>query len=319
MAKYLSHKIRYGLKDDMMYEGWCSWEMSHAVQNVYSADGCGYNRHRTHWCVPFGVREAIFEIWGGGGSMSGSECCSVSTPSGSGAYARKKIPVYGGECYFIHVGYSHCCRSERGEKGNAAAGYRERARDTYVIGRGLSNFCAEVGYSGVNLCLISNQFDSSNAPAYGGAYRRTGTTTAMTGDSSAFYCAYTALDSGCAKAYGGDANYHGLPGFIMLPADSNHSFGTVAGDKPCAYKMGIPYPGGQFGCKAGHIIAYVCNGDGLGGHDVQNKAILASGFGCTCNANFLEAGWGMHGGWTHSSNCCCGGPSRPGRVRITYR
>ena len=66
--------------------------------------------------------------------MSGSECCSVSSPSGSGAYARKKIPVYGGECYFIHVGYSHCCRSERGEKGNAAAGYRERSRDTYVIG-----------------------------------------------------------------------------------------------------------------------------------------------------------------------------------------
>ena len=59
MAKYLSHKIRYGLKDDMMYEGWCSWEISNMAQNTYSADNCGYNRHRTHWCVPFGVKDPV--------------------------------------------------------------------------------------------------------------------------------------------------------------------------------------------------------------------------------------------------------------------
>jgi len=317
MAKYLKDKIRYGLQDDMMYEGWCSWEMSHMVQNTYTTDNCAYNRHRTHWCVPFGVGCAMFEIWGGGGYGTGTECCSVSTPHGSGAYSKKTIPVFGGECYFIHVGYSHCCQSGRGTK-NASGGNRERARDTYVIGRGLSNFCAEVGYSGVNLCNFKNQFDSASAPAAGGAYKRTSTNTTMTGDSSSYYCQYTALDSGCAKAYGGDYMTHGLPGFIMLPADSNHTFANAA-NHPCAYKVGVPYPGGVFGCKAGHLVHFFCAGGGLGGHDVQNNAIMGAGFGCVCNANFLEAGWGMAGSWTDGSNCCCSGPARPGKVRITYK
>ena len=94
MAKYLSHLIRAGAKDDMMYDSWCSWEFAPAVQTSYDAAQCTYNRFRTHWCVPFGVTCAMIEIWGAGGSGAGNCNCSFGTPSGSGGYAKKTIRFF---------------------------------------------------------------------------------------------------------------------------------------------------------------------------------------------------------------------------------
>lgn len=328
MAKYLSHLIRAGAKDDMMYDGWCSWEFAPAVQTNYSAEACTYNRFRTHWCVPFGVTCAMFEIWGGGGSGAGNCNCSFATPSGSGGYAKKTIKVKGGQCYYMSVGYHWCCISESGINQRHCGSNRDRNRDTFVIGEGLTNFCAEVGFGGVSFCCVGKQFDSSGAPAYGmTGYKTVGAGSAtrgvaFTGDSAVYFCQYQGLDSGCARAYGGDENYHGLPGWIQLPADSNFTFTaatTPMTSKPCGYKQGVPYPGGVFGCKAGHVVMYTCSADGLGGEEVTNKGPMAAGIHCVKYPYHISAGWGVSGGWTHSTNCCCSGPSMSGKVRVTYK
>ena len=136
MAKYLSHLVRAGAKDDMMYDGWCSWEFAPAVETSYAAEQCTYNRFRTHWCVPFGVTCAMIEIWGAGGSGAGNCNCSMQVPSGSGAYAKKTITVKGGQCYYMSVGYPWCCISDGGLDKKHCGSVRDRNRDTFVVGEG---------------------------------------------------------------------------------------------------------------------------------------------------------------------------------------
>lgn len=290
MAKYLTHMIRAGLKDDTRWDGWCEWNFIPKHTNGMNADNCSYLRNRTHFCVPNGVSCAYFEIWGAGGQGAGSECCSVSTPSGSGAYAYKgPIPVREGECYYMNVGIHMCCRSER-------VGVRENWRNTYVIGRGLNNFCAEEGYGGINVCCPRQFIDS--------------------GDSASRWRYFYGQESGCAKYYGADGGYHGLPGFMMIPADSAMATPT---DCPRTWKFGMPYPAGDWSSRGGHVIGFYCGGDGQGGACFGNAQGLFTGLSCTYYPWDLFVGWGNAPTWTNAGTCCCSSYSFSGGVRITYR
>jgi hypothetical protein len=296
MAKYLTHLIRAGLKDDTRWDGWCEWNFIPKHTNGVNADNCAYLRHKTHWCVPNGVTCAYFEIWGAGGQGAGSECCSISTPSGSGAYAYKgPIPVKQGDCYYVQAGIHMCCRSER-------TGIRESWRNAMVIGRGLNNFCAEEGYPGVNTCCPRQYIDS--------------------GDSASRYRLFYGQDSGCAKYYGADGGAYGLPGWLMIPADSAMA-DSATDNQPGqgnTWKYGVPYPGGDWSKRGGHIVGFFCRGvQGLGGENLSNKVGLFWGGSCTCHPYDIEYGMGRPGTWTGAATCCCSPTSNSGKIRITYR
>ena len=304
MAKYLSHKIRAGAPDITKWDGWCSWTFVPNNVDNYDLSSCEYLRHRTHWCVPAGITCAFVEIWGGGGEGAGGCCCSVSTPSGAGAYSYKTIKVMEGDCYFVHAGWQFCCRSSAG--GNITAGPRTADRKTYVIGPGLTNFCAEVGFPGMSVCCPRQYMDSADSAT------RFRTKSFQPGD------------SGCARYYGGDGGAVGLPGMMQLPsydsaADSARS--VASGQQPKTWKALVPYPGGWFDCKGGHAVVRYCGTQaaGLGGSELSNETGLYMGRNCGCHPHYIESGFGVMGGWTTADAICCGAPSRPGRVRITYR
>tara|TARA_B110000977_G_C11041409_1_gene479019 strand:- start:796 stop:1713 length:918 start_codon:yes stop_codon:yes gene_type:complete len=305
MAKYLSQKIRAGAPDNHRWDGWCSWTFVPNNQNNYDLSSCEYLRHRTHWCVPAGITCAFVEVWGGGGEGAGVCCCAIATPSGSGAYANKYIKVTEGDCYFVHAGWQFCCRSAPG--GMITQGPRDLNRNSYIIGPGLTNFCAEVGYAGVSVCCPKVRMDSA--------------------DSASRYKLKSFQDSGCAKFYGADYGVNGMPGYIQLPAfDSSGDQARLNtyNNQPVSWKAWVPYPGGYFDCKGGHAVQRFCahgenNIIGLGGQEVANKVGVHMGRSCTCHPHYIEAGWGVAGPWTGVDAICCSPPSRPGKVRITYR
>lgn len=98
------------------------------------------------WTVPAGTSYIRFEIWGGGGSGGGTCCCMQGHPGGSGAYAIKTLTadqIVSGSQYTICAAGTSCFSNTN----NGCVGY-----DSYVIGCGLSNFCAKGGGNGCTNC-----------------------------------------------------------------------------------------------------------------------------------------------------------------------
>lgn len=67
---------------------------------------CGNN---CTWCVPPGVCNVQFQLWGPGGGTSGSCCCGGSPHGPSGAYMVIQMDVTPGECYCLCAGCAYCC------------------------------------------------------------------------------------------------------------------------------------------------------------------------------------------------------------------
>ena len=93
------------------------------------------------WTVPSGVTCARFQIWGPGGGSSGSMCCGGSPFGATGAYASVLLPVTPGNTYTLCAGCACNCRAQM------YSGNRSTGIPSYVIGNGLTNFCADVGAS----------------------------------------------------------------------------------------------------------------------------------------------------------------------------
>ena len=91
------------------------------------------------WTVPAGATCARFQIWGAGGNSSASACCGGSPFGSTGAYASVIIPVTAGNTYTLCAGCVYCCWSYCGSDG------RRPGCSSFVIGPGLSNFCANGG------------------------------------------------------------------------------------------------------------------------------------------------------------------------------
>ena len=125
----------------------CPWTTGFEV-----CDTSGYFRAGAccAWTVPGGVTCARFQIWGAGG-MTGFGCCCAFTPfGGTGAYASVIIPVTAGDTYTLCSGCAMCCCATAGSSGNNASGC-----PSFVVGIGLTNFCAQGGEASLYCQLLT--------------------------------------------------------------------------------------------------------------------------------------------------------------------
>lgn len=90
------------------------------------------------WTVPAGVTRVRFQIWGAGGSSGGGCCCGGSPFGATGAYASVIIPVTAGCQYTLCAGCAAQCTGTNGVA-------RIPGCQSFVIGSGLCNFCANGG------------------------------------------------------------------------------------------------------------------------------------------------------------------------------
>lgn len=81
----------------------------------------------------------------------------------------------------------------------------------------------------------------------------------------------------------------------MIPADSAMA-DSATDNQPGqgnTWKYGVPYPGGDWSKRGGHIVGFFCRGvQGLGGENLSNKVGLFWGGSCTCHPYDIEYGMG---------------------------
>lgn len=263
---------------------------------------CNYCADMSTWCVPPGISQAKFEIWGAGGYASGICNCSFSIPGSAGAYAYKTIPVTPGECYQVKVGVRRCCFAQQDCTGWLEGTVRDSDHgNTWVQGTGLTNFCAQGGYhAGAYCCTFSNYATSlvdSSTPLY-------------TGQDSA-------LGPNRACYYGADGGVRGIKGYVTHNGlgISNH----------CNIRFWVPFPGGtEFSTEGGHIqVAACCNQSTPEINHRMWGVNAEQGYCWTVSMSQGGGHWQMFGtggvgGVTCGGNCYCGSLNDNGKVKITY-
>jgi hypothetical protein len=105
-----------------------------------SCFNCGFC---CQWTVPAGVTRARFQLWGAGGGSSVGRCCGGSPFGATGAYASVIIPVTAGDTYTLCAGCAACCRTCTNNY--SLPGGRCGGCQSFVVGNGLCNFCANGG------------------------------------------------------------------------------------------------------------------------------------------------------------------------------
>jgi len=128
---------------------WCRIPDKHTdntvsfTQGFKVCDATGYYRCGCNctWTVPSGTTCARFQIWGAGGGSTESRCCMWSPVGTTGAYASVIMPVTAGQSFTLCGGCAYCCYTG-GDGVN-----QSRGCPSYVQGPGLTNFCAEGGWS----------------------------------------------------------------------------------------------------------------------------------------------------------------------------
>lgn len=269
---------------------------------------CDYGNQTHSWCVPPGISTATFHIWGAGGPGAAIGNCGVSVPSGSGAYAYKTVSVTPGDCYSLIIGHMWCCCNDlatsqtwqtapvQNTDGNWS-GYGK----TYVTGTGLTNFCAEGGFSGNFICCTetgyaTTMFDSATAhyglspnDSAGGPYR--------------------------ACYYGADGGLRGRKGYL-----SHNGLGVGS---HCNFRGWVPLPNCSiWGKCGGHAMLAVCCNNHQP-HD-NYRILMANlnqgycGMQQTQQRNWDTAGIGSSFGVVCGGTCYCGAPFGSGKARIIF-
>ena len=262
----------------------------------------GYNNYSyCCWKVPSypgtGTTTITFELWGGGGGGAGACCCSYGIPGGAGAYAYKTVTgVTSGTVYNFCIAGITCRVPEHIGRDGCK---------TYVVGTGLTNFCAEGGNKGCTFCAcclegpgichFKTSIGSTDSPkdGYGGFMDIVGLNTSCVG------C--------CSIYYGADGGAYGLPGAYGLNCTNNRHWN----------KHYIPYPGGLVNQKGWHIIV-AQTGDTTCGYCVQCQAASFVGFAGHLDIGYVP-GLGGPSAVTNSTGCCCGTQGWAGAVRVTVR
>ena len=271
---------------------YCTWD--YVPRTRFNEDrSCVNFTHEQFFCVPADICCVKFEIWGTGGAPGGGCNCMYSGPAAARAYAYKYLTVTPNTCYRTHTAWQYCCYPPNGGSDTTkSTPCNNTNRHTWITGTGLTNFCAEHGCSSSVVCC-------NLAPA----------------DGSKQYMFQDSENEG-ARYFGADGGTRGHPGFIQLIDSAldqtNYNY----------YRQGIPYPGGLWNKRGGHLIGHLqlsstnicCGGSG------PTDGILSDFYG-SCNSEsgkVFMAGWGKPGVAHCGGNSACGGYWSPGRIRITY-
>lgn len=273
---------------------------------------CGLgNSSQLLWCVPRGVTRATFEAWGGGGGAASSCCCAYATPGTSGAYARRTVPVTPGQCFILCVGCAWGSieyGDKRGCRGrwSAVCSMNSNSSDP-----GHVSMCAEGGYGGCAICNFA--IDSGVTPD-----NRTGESCNFFGvDRPVFFPAESNNCVDCGpRAYGGDINICGRPGYLRYHCACNR-----------AVKQHVPYPPYMGNGSGGWVVFQSDEPRDCALHHRQTGAGAMTG-SYTVNWHTNQAqgeqscaitpGMGKHGSYSCTTTCRYGTTTTPGMIRVTY-
>lgn len=134
------------------------------------------------WTVPAGVSCARFQLWGAGAGRGYVCCCGYIPFGGTGAYASVIIPVTPGDTYTLCAGCAYCCYA-----GNSNTNVNgQPGCQSFVVGNGISNFCAQGGESSLFCELnVRNTFNqlcaTQNCRYLGGCICSNGSVCHITG------------------------------------------------------------------------------------------------------------------------------------------
>jgi hypothetical protein len=299
------------------------------------------------WKPPYGATRLDFELWGAGGGGATACCCAIGIPAGAGAYSRMTVRSGLGSVtagigsdwtYTLVLGprtcnggttigsassatqprpYSHgACQSgdipgvtlNRGPVQGTGGMTGYAGSDTWAIGCGLENFCAQGGVPGCAFCWLGygHFITGFNSMTIGAAksFTNAGLSTSC--------CACCAMYYGCSGSGAGLNSATGAPG---LPGAVWHVCGQ------CRHWDGIfvPYPGGLVNQKGGHMIYHMC-GSSCCFCSVQRYLMDSLGFAAGGNENGsynYPPGIGGMSAWVNGGSCCCGATGYPGAARIT--
>ncbi len=270
---------------------------------------CSDGRQTHSWCVPPGISQATFHVWGAGGPGAAIDGCGSAVPSGSGAYAYKTISVTPGDCYNMTVGIMWCCCNDI----TAAASWQTAPVQsnggnwghygkTYVTGTGLTNFCADGGFSGNGFpCTLTNY--------------------ATLLDSDTRYYGQSPNDSagGPFRAcyYGADGGLRGRKGYLSANGQGITSH--------CNFRAWIALPNcSVYGKCGGHAMHNACC-NAQQPHDNYRHLMqnVAQGY-CAGENNTQVQNWDMGGsgggfGVSCGGSCHCGSRHGSGKARVTFR
>jgi hypothetical protein len=137
----------------------CAWSAGLKV-----CDTSGYFRAGAccQWTVPVGVTCARFQIWGAGAGTGYGCCCAFTTFGGTGAYASVIMPVTAGNTYTLCSGCALCCCATAGGTNDTDG------CPSFVVGVGLTNFCAEGGEGSLYCQLTTRGVLGGNCMFLGG-------------------------------------------------------------------------------------------------------------------------------------------------------
>lgn len=262
------------------------------IQYIVDANCCEPHGLRCCWIVPDGVRHVTFEVWGGGGGGGSGgrqcNCCDTGEPGLGGAYARKSINVTPGDYYWVCAGnggmWDEFTTSGRPLGNGCCNGINGGA--SYVIGVGLTNFCAEGGRGGRGDLSI-------------GCY---------------YWCGCNGYSSGTpgisATAYGYDYHAH----------SNNYTMGFTQEQSPYHHFKHAGNGAGPYGGGGGwnHSGGAYCTFTTYVGHNpwFPNSSQVESLW-----HGRIPGGGGAPYHSSHQCNCYNGGKSgtgAPGAVKITY-
>ena len=265
------------------------------------ARACGGSpeQNQIAWCVPPGVSTARFELWGAGGLSGGaSSCCGIAAPSSAGAYAYKTVSVTPGDCYLVYAGISYCAGECRDGTAKHIAEFGgtgcPQLFHTYVLGTGLTNFCAEKGN---NSCYITcGDYDA--------------TVTGVDSDTTFLWNDSENAPQAC--YYGADGGHRGWNGYTFASPEGNPA--VAGGGNYCTWKFAVPYPAGLITKRPGRWTDQMCCNQS---NCVQGGFARTFGYNGGCKGAFM-AGAGSAPVITCGGSNRCGVNNVPGRVKITY-
>jgi len=301
------------------------------------------------WKPPFGATRLDFELWGAGGGGASSCCCSIGIPAGAGAYAKMTVRSGLGSVtagigsdwtYTLHWAHRTCgggtcggttcaelprphshgsCESgdipgittERGPVQGIGGQSGYGGSDSWAIGCGLENFCAQGGVGGCAFCNLAwgHWITGFNSMTMGVASTDSGSGNDIVGfGTDCIACC--AMYYGCSGSGVGLNSATGAPG---LPGAVSHTCAS------CRHwdKIYVPYPGGLVN-KCGGWVQYTNCGSECCFCQVTAWAHGKVGFGGNGESpsGYVPGAAGMSA-WTTGSTCCCSATGAPGAARVT--